>query len=50
MKKTPWERYGPGNDVRCEHCMVHSGYEPTAALGVNDRLHDTLRMLRWALG
>ena len=27
--------YGHGKDPRCEHCMVHCGYEPSAALGVN---------------
>ncbi len=25
-----WERYGPGNDQRCEHCGIHSGFEPAA--------------------
>ncbi len=49
MTETPWERYGRGNDERCEHCMVHCGYEPSAALGVNARLGDSLRMLHWAL-
>ena len=49
MSETPWERYGRGNDDRCEHCMVHCGYEPSAALGVNGRLLDSLRMIRWAL-
>src|SRR4051812_31010305 len=37
MDNTPWEKYGYGNDPRCEHCMVHCGYEPSAALGVNKR-------------
>ena len=23
-----WEEYGPGNDARCEHCAIHSGFEP----------------------
>ena len=49
MSETPWDRYGRGNDDRCEHCMVHCGYEPSAALGVNGRLGDSLRMIRWAL-
>lgn len=47
--ETPWEQYGRGRDPRCEHCMVHCGYEPSAALGVNARLGDTFRMLRWTL-
>ncbi len=49
MSETPWDRYGRGKDERCEHCMVHCGYEPSAALGVNGRLGDSLRMIRWAL-
>src|SRR5215207_7421755 len=32
MDNTDWEQYGRGKDPRCEHCMVHCGYEPTAAL------------------
>ncbi|MFB3827408.1 MAG: adenosyl-hopene transferase HpnH [Bryobacteraceae bacterium] len=49
MTRTPWESYGPGNDPRCEHCMVHCGFEPSAALGINGKLSDNLRMLAWAL-
>lgn len=50
MTKTPWERYGAGNgDPRCEHCMVHCGYEPSAALGVNATLADSFKMLSWAI-
>ncbi len=47
MNDTPWENYGPGKDPRCEHCMVHSGFEATAALGVNHKLGDTFKMLMW---
>ena len=49
MSQTPWDRYGRGNDPRCEHCMVHCGYEPSAALGVNATLADSFKMLTWAL-
>ncbi|MCC6419056.1 MAG: adenosyl-hopene transferase HpnH [Gemmataceae bacterium] len=49
MNNTPWEEYGYGNDPRCEHCMVHCGYEPSAALGVNRKLGDSLKMLMWQL-
>jgi hopanoid biosynthesis associated radical SAM protein HpnH len=49
MNNTPWEEYGQGNDPRCEHCMVHCGFEPSAALGVNKRLGDSLKMLMWQL-
>jgi hopanoid biosynthesis associated radical SAM protein HpnH len=48
MNQTPWEDYGYGNDPRCEHCMVHCGYEPSAALGINSRFSDTFRLMTWA--
>jgi hopanoid biosynthesis associated radical SAM protein HpnH len=47
LTKTPWEKYGYGNDPRCEHCLMHSGYETAAAVGVNSRLGDTLKMIKW---
>ena len=49
MNDTNWDKYGYGKDPRCEHCMVHCGYEPSAALGVNARLGDSLKMLMWQL-
>jgi len=49
MTKTQWEHYGAGNDPRCEHCMVHCGYEPSSALGINSRFADSFRLLEWVL-
>lgn len=49
MDDTPWEKYGQGKDPRCEHCMVHCGFEPSAALGVNRKLGDGLKMLLWQM-
>ncbi len=49
LDNTPWENYGRGNDPRCEHCMVHCGYEATAALGVNKKFGDMLKMMMWQL-
>ena len=49
MDDTPWEKYGHGKDPRCQDCMVHCGYEPSAALGVNSKLGDTFKMMSWAL-
>ena len=49
MNDTDWGAYGYGKDPRCEHCMVHCGYEPSAALGVNKKLGDSLKMLMWQL-
>jgi hopanoid biosynthesis associated radical SAM protein HpnH len=48
MTKTPWESYGAGNDPRCDHCMVHCGFEPSAALGINAKLGDTFKLMTWA--
>jgi hopanoid biosynthesis associated radical SAM protein HpnH len=49
MESTPWEKYGPGNDPRCEHCMVHVGFEPSAVLGANRTFPDTWKLLKWQL-
>lgn len=49
IDETDWDSYGYGNDPRCEHCMMHSGYEVAAALGVNSRISDSWKMLKWQL-
>jgi hopanoid biosynthesis associated radical SAM protein HpnH len=49
MEKTPWEKYGRGRDPRCEDCMVHVGYEPSAVLGANRTLGDSWKLLTWQL-
>jgi hopanoid biosynthesis associated radical SAM protein HpnH len=49
MENTDWDKYGYGKDPRCEHCLVHCGYEPSAALGVNKQMGDSLKMLLWQL-
>lgn len=51
LEKTDWSRYGTVNgvalDPRCENCMVHCGYEPTAALGLNAKRGDTWRNIQF---
>ncbi|MGO9464733.1 MAG: adenosyl-hopene transferase HpnH [Isosphaeraceae bacterium] len=49
LNKTDWDQYGYGKDPRCQDCMVHVGYETSAAVGVNGRLGDTLKMIKWQL-
>lgn len=49
IQLTDWDKLGRGNDPRCEHCMVHCGFEPAAVLGVNKRLGDMLKMALWQL-
>jgi uncharacterized protein DUF3463 len=49
LAKTEWERYGVvdglARDKRCENCMVHCGYEPTATLGRDAKFGDVWRNL-----
>ena len=44
-----WDQYGPGADPRCEHCMMHCGFEPSAAFGINSKVSDPFRLLSWML-
>ena len=32
IETTDWDAYGRGKDPRCNNCMAHCGYEPTAVL------------------
>ncbi|HYO83562.1 MAG TPA: adenosyl-hopene transferase HpnH [Bryobacteraceae bacterium] len=49
MTRTDWNQYGPGADERCEHCMMHCGFEPSAALGINTKFSDAFKMIGSAL-
>jgi hopanoid biosynthesis associated radical SAM protein HpnH len=44
-----WEEYGPGNDARCEHCGIHSGFEPSAAFEAAGSVKETVRSAAWTL-
>jgi hopanoid biosynthesis associated radical SAM protein HpnH len=54
LEKTPWENYGvvdgKARDPRCENCMVHCGYEPSAALGRNPQPGDTWKNVKFNFG
>jgi MoaA/NifB/PqqE/SkfB family radical SAM enzyme len=54
LDTTKWENYGAVNgvakDVRCENCMVHCGYEPTASLGLQAKSGDTWKNIRFNFG
>ena len=54
LEKTPWENYGYVNgnprDPRCENCMVHCGYEPSATLGRDARPGDTWANIAFNFG
>jgi hopanoid biosynthesis associated radical SAM protein HpnH len=49
IEKTDWDGLGPGNDERCEHCLVHCGFEPAAVLAANRRVLDMARMAVWQM-
>ncbi len=49
IEKTDWDSYGIGKDTRCRDCMVHCGFEPTAALMLNKRRGDLWNMIKWQL-
>jgi hopanoid biosynthesis associated radical SAM protein HpnH len=45
VETTDWSKYGRGRDPRCENCMAHCGYEPTAVLKTTHSLRQSLRAL-----
>ena len=43
LDTTEWSLYGRGRDPRCENCMAHCGYEPTAVVATSASLRESLR-------
>lgn len=50
IEKTDWHAYGADRDPRCRDCMVHCGFEPTAALMIDKQPGDLWKMVKWQLG
>ena len=54
LDETEWERYGVvkglARDARCENCMVHCGYEPTASLGIDAQPGDMWKTVAFNFG
>jgi MoaA/NifB/PqqE/SkfB family radical SAM enzyme len=54
LEKVQWDKYGVvdgvARDSRCENCMVHCGYEPTASLGLQAQRGDTWKNIRFNFG
>jgi hopanoid biosynthesis associated radical SAM protein HpnH len=46
LETTKWENYGRGKDPRCNNCMAHCGYEPTAVMATMGSLRQSLRAMR----
>jgi hopanoid biosynthesis associated radical SAM protein HpnH len=45
LETTDWDAYGRGRDPRCDNCMAHCGYEPTAVMETTRSLKQSLRAL-----
>lgn len=45
IEETDWDKYGRGNDPRCNNCMAHCGYEPTAVVATLGSLKQSLRAM-----
>jgi len=43
LDTTDWENFGRGKDPRCDNCMAHCGYEPTAVMATMGSLKESLR-------
>jgi hopanoid biosynthesis associated radical SAM protein HpnH len=43
VETTDWSKYGRGRDPRCDNCMAHCGYEPSAVLATTGSLRQSLR-------
>ncbi len=54
LDKVDWNKYGVVNgvarDPRCEHCMVHCGYDPSGALGTNYQSGDNWKNMKYNFG
>ncbi|HEY3502947.1 MAG TPA: adenosyl-hopene transferase HpnH [Actinocatenispora sp.] len=48
VETTDWDSYGRGKDPRCNNCMAHCGYEPSAVLATMGSLKESLRAMREA--
>ena len=54
LANVDWDKYGVvdgvAKDPRCENCMTHCGYEPTASLGLNAKRGDTWKTVKFNFG
>ncbi|MCK9899172.1 adenosyl-hopene transferase HpnH [Frankia sp. Cpl3] len=46
LDTTDWDSYGRGRDPRCDNCMAHCGYEPTAIAATLSSLRESIRASR----
>jgi hopanoid biosynthesis associated radical SAM protein HpnH len=48
VETTDWGKYGRGRDPRCDNCMAHCGYEPSAVIATTKSVREALRAARGA--
>jgi hopanoid biosynthesis associated radical SAM protein HpnH len=49
LERTDWEAYGVGRDLRCENCMVHSGFEASAVDAMFREPRALWKAIKWSL-
>jgi hopanoid biosynthesis associated radical SAM protein HpnH len=54
LEKVDWSKYGvvkgEARDPRCENCMMHCGYEPSASLGIDGKPGDMWKTIKFNFG
>jgi MoaA/NifB/PqqE/SkfB family radical SAM enzyme len=54
LEQVKWDKYGvvdgKARDPRCEHCMVHCGYDPSGALGTSYQRGDNWKNFKYNFG
>ncbi len=43
LETTDWDQYGRGRNPKCENCMAHAGYEPTAVMKTMGSVKESIR-------
>ncbi len=43
LDTTDWDSYGRGRNPKCENCMAHCGYEPTAVMSTMGSMKESVR-------
>lgn len=43
VEETDWSKYGRGRHPKCENCMAHCGYEPTAVMKTMSSVRELVR-------
>ena len=49
VEATDWNNFGPSGDPRCQHCLMHCGFEPSAVLLAHKGIRDVVRMAMWQM-